>query len=109
MYINKLVQERMVPEREEVLPRLIRYRNLRNKLAHESNALNDVNEIEKSDLKWMVSFTRTVSRKKDPIALYENQTQRYVRSKKIGNIIKISLLAICAIAAVVALMYFDII
>ena len=85
MYINKLVQERMVPEREEVLPRLIRYRNLRNKLAHESNALNDVNEIEKSDLKWMLSFTRTVSRKKDPIALYENQTQRYVRSKKIGK------------------------
>ena len=26
-YINKLVQERFVPEREEILPRLIRYRN----------------------------------------------------------------------------------
>ena len=109
MYINKLVQERFIPEREEVLPRLIRYRNLRNKLAHEDGALNGITEIEKGDLKWIQSFTKTVSRKKDPISLYEGKTQRYVKSKRTGNIIKISLLVLLAIAAVVALKDFGII
>ena len=52
MYINKLVQERFVPEREKILPRLIRYRNLRNKLAHEDGALNGITEIEKSDTEY---------------------------------------------------------
>ena len=109
MYINKLVQERFIPEREEILPRLIRYRNLRNKLAHEDGALNGITGIEKGDLQWINSFTKTVSRKKDPISLYEGKAERYVRGKKIGGILKISAVVILAIAAVFALKYFHII
>ena len=103
------MQERFVPEREEILPRLIRYRNARNKLAHEDGALNGFTEIEKSDIKWIESFTQTVSRKKDPISLYEGKADRYVRGKKVGNIFKIVLLALFAIVAVIALKYFGII
>ena len=109
MYINKLVHERFVPEREEILPRLIRYRNLRNKLAHEDGALNGITEIEKSDIKWLDSFAKTVSRKKDPISLYEGKADRYVKGKKIGGILKIFFVVILAIAAIIALKYFNII
>ncbi len=109
MYINKLVQERLVPEREEILPRLIRYRNLRNKLAHEDGALNGITEIEKSDLKWIESFTKTVSKKKDSISLYEGKAEKYAKGRKIAGILKISLIVILAIIAVVALKYFEII
>ena len=109
MYINKLVQERMIPEREEVLPRLIRYRNLRNKLAHDEGAISNITEIEKSDLKWIQNFNKNVSKKKDPITVYEAKTQIYFRNKKIGNILKISLIGILAVIAVVALKYFAII
>jgi hypothetical protein len=109
MYINKLVQERFVPEREEILPRLIRYRNLRNKLAHEDGALNGITEIEKGDMKWIQSFAKTVSKKKDPISLYEGRADRYDRGKKAANIFKIVLVVLLAIAAVVALKHFGII
>ena len=109
MYINKLVQERFVPEREEILPRLIRYRTLRNKLAHEDGALNGITEIEKGDMKWIQSFAKTVSKKKDPISLYEGRADRYVRGKKAANIFKIVLVVLLAIAAVVALKHFGII
>ncbi len=109
MYINKLVQERFAPEREEILPRLIRYRNARNKLAHEDGALKGYTEIEKSDIKWISSFTKTVSKKKDPISLYEGKADRYVRGKKVVNVFKIVLLTLLAIAAVIALKYFGII
>lgn len=108
-YINKLVQERFVPEREEILPRLIRYRNARNKLAHEDGALRGFTEIEKSDLKWIQNFTKTVSKKKDPISLYEGRADRYVKGKKAANVFKIILLVLLAVAAVVALKYFKII
>ena len=108
-YINKLVHERFAPEREEILPRLIRYRNLRNKLAHDEGALNGITEIEKNDLKWIQSFTKTVSRRKDPISIYEGKSERDAKGKKIGNIFKIALLAIVAIIAVIALKYFQII
>lgn len=109
MYINKLVQERFVPEREEILPRLIRYRNFRNKLAHEDGALNGFNEIEKSDLKWIQTFTKTVSRKKDPISLYEGKADRYVKGKKAANVFKTILIIVLAIIACIALKYFKII
>ena len=108
-YINKLVQERFVPEREEILPRLIRYRNARNKLAHEDGALRGFTEIEKSDLKWIQNFTKTVSKKKDPISLYEGRADRYVKGKKAANVFQIILLVLLAVAAVVALKYFKII
>ena len=107
MYITRLVQERLVPEREEVLPRLIRYR--RNKLAHEEGALNEITEIEKSDLKWIQSFSKAVSKHKDPITLYEKKAEIYAKGQKIGKIVKISLALVLAVAAVIALKYFNII
>ena len=112
MYINTLVQERFIPEREEVLPRLIRYRNLRNKLAHDEGALNNLNEIEKADLKWIQGFVRTVSKKKDPISLYKIKAERYEKGKKLATILKIAvplvLVALVALAFVL-LKFFKII
>ena len=108
-YINKLVYERQVPEREEILPRLIRYRNLRNKLAHDEGALNGITEIVKSDLKWLAAFSKTVAKKKDPLSVYEERTRVRVGGSKAGSVIMVIILALLAIAAVFALKYFGII
>ena len=44
-YINRLINARFAPDRDEVLPRLVRYRNIRNRMAHEAGALTDIDEI----------------------------------------------------------------
>lgn len=108
-YINKLVYERQVPEREEILPRLIRYRNLRNKLAHDEGALNGITEIVKSDLKWLASFSKAVAKKKDPLSVYEERSRVRVGGSGAATVVKVVVLVILAIAAVLALKHFGII
>ena len=49
-YINRLNNARFAPGRDDVLPRLVRYRNLRNKFSHEVGALRRVDEITKIDV-----------------------------------------------------------
>ena len=52
VYINKLVELRFAPERSEVLPKLVRYRNMRNRLVHEKNA-SKVIDVSKKDINWI--------------------------------------------------------
>ena len=108
-YINKLKEAKGAPQGNEVLSKLISYRKVRNKLAHEDGALNGITEIEKGDLKWIQNFTKTVSKKKDPISLYEGKADRYVRGKRAANIFKIVLGVLLAIGAAVALKFFGVI
>ena len=85
-YINRLNNARLAPKREDVLPRLVKYRNLRNKLAHEAGALRRVDEITKKDVAWIVAFNRTLMRKRDPISAYLRQARRFVRLRKLRRI-----------------------
>ena len=80
-----------------------------NKLAHDEGAINNLTEIEKSDIKWIESFNKTVLRKKDPISLYEGKADRYVKGQKIGGIVKIVAIVILAVLALLALKHFKII
>ncbi len=93
-YINRLVDLRFAPGRSEVLPRLIKYRNCRNSIAHEMNAMRDCDELTKADVKWINKFARTVSRRADPVSKYERKAGFYsiwrkVRAALIGAIIAI--------------------
>lgn len=81
-YINKLVEMRFAPGRSDILPKLIRYRNYRNKIAHELDALSNTDEITKADLRWVRNFNKVVARKADPVSRYERKAIRYAIWRK---------------------------
>ena len=85
-YINRLNNARFAPGRDDVLPRLVRYRNLRNKFSHEVGALRRVDEITKVDVSWLRSFNRDVRKKRDPISVYLKRARRYVRRRKLRRV-----------------------
>ena len=81
-YINRLGNARFAPGREEALPRLVRYRNIRNKMAHEPDALRRTNDVTKSDIKWIRGFNNNITKRRDPISRYLRQARRYARRRK---------------------------
>lgn len=100
-YINRLNNARFAPGRDDVLPRLVRYRNLRNKFAHEVGALRRVDEISKIDIRWMKHFHRDLTRKQDPISAYLRKARKYARRKKLRRAVYISAAVIIAVLAVI--------
>lgn len=106
-YINKLVEHRFAPGRSEALAKLIKYRNCRNTMAHEANALRDGSEVTKADIKWIQSFTRLVSRKADPISKYERMSGFYSFWQKVRTLIIIAILAGGAYSIYYLLEYFQ--
>lgn len=95
-YINRLNNARFAPDRDEVLPRLVKYRNLRNRFAHEPQAIRKCDDIAKSDVKWVGNFKKSVKGKKDPISKYLKKARRFARKRKFGR----TLLVLLIIAAV---------
>ena len=83
-YINRLNNAKFAPDRDEVLPRLVRYRNINKRFVFEPSAVKDRknNDVAKADVKWINGFTKDVQKKKDPIAKYLKKARRYARSKK---------------------------
>jgi len=81
-YVNRLINARYAPEREEVLPRLVRYRNIRNRIAHEAGALQNIDELNKSDIRWLTEFIRDVEKRRDPISMYLRKARRYAKRRK---------------------------
>lgn len=97
-YIGRLVELRFAPERSEVLPLLIKYRNYRNTIAHEVDALSELGEITKEDIKWLNRFAKSVSAKRDPVSRYERKAKRYA----IWRRVRLVLIALGVIAVAVA-------
>ena len=81
-YINRLNNARFAPGRDDVLPRLVRYRNLRNKFAHEVGALRRADDVAKGDITWLRAFHRDLKKKRDPISVYLKKARRFVRRRK---------------------------
>lgn len=99
-YINRLVNSRFAPMRDEVLPRLVKYRNVRNRIAHEEGALGQINEITKLDLKWLDAFKHDLIKKRDPISVYLRKARKYAKRRRAKRIIITVLLIL--IAALIA-------
>ena len=95
-YINRLNNARFAPNREEVLPRLVRYRNLRNKMAHEIGSLRKLNEVTKTDITWIRKFDRDIIKKKDPISSYLKRARRYARRRRLKRYLTAGA-AVCAL------------
>ena len=100
-YINRLNNARFAPERDEVLPRLVKYRNLRNRFAHEPEALKKSDDLKKADCKWVKKFTKSVKGKKDPISKYLKKAKKFANGQKAKKIALVVL--ILGVAAVGAL------
>ena len=102
-YINRLNNARFAPGRDEALPRLVRYRNLRNKMLHEPGAVRKINEITKADIKWVKRFDRDLSKRRDPISVYLKKARAYARRRRVMRYITAGavILLVAAVIAVV--------
>lgn len=105
-YINRLINIRFAPQRDEVLPRLVRYRNIRNRMAHEAGAITEIDEITKSDLRWLEGFKRDMNKKRDPISIYLRKARKYARRRKIRRLLITSGIIILLLIAAAAAAYF---
>jgi hypothetical protein len=100
-YINRLNNARFAPGRDDILPRLVRYRNVRNRFAHEVGAIRRVDEISKFDIRWFKNFNKDLARKRDPISIYLRRARRYARHKKLRRILYAVAFGIIAVLAIV--------
>ena len=85
-YISRLNNARFAPDRDDVLPKLVRYRNLRNRFAHEPDAVRKSDELAGDDIRWITRFRTDLGRKRDPISKYLKQASRYAFFRKLRNI-----------------------
>ena len=86
-YINRLNNARFAPGREDALPRLVKYRNIRNRMAHEIGSLRKMNDVTKTDIKWIKKFDRDVAHRRDPISSYLKRARRYARRRRLKRYI----------------------
>jgi hypothetical protein len=100
-YINRLNNARFAPGREEALPRLVRYRNLRNKMAHEVGSLRKSGEVTKADVKWIRKFDKDISKRRDPISSYLKKVRRYARRRRIKRYITLGAVVVALILGIV--------
>ena len=101
-YINRLNNARYAPDREDVLPRLVKYRSIQKRLIEDPKALKKDTEVTKEDVKWLQDFKRKVEKKQDPIALYLKKAKKYAAKEKRTTVLCV-LLGIAVIAGIVAL------
>ncbi len=104
-YINKLIKTKLAPGRDEALPRLVKYRNIRNRIAHESGALENLAEIDKQDLKWMENFKKSIERQRDPYTLYLKKIKNQAKRRKNMRGLVIGLIIALVIALAVAIFF----
>ena len=103
-YINRLNNARFAPERDDVLPRLVRYRNIRNKFAHDVGSIRKSDEISKADIKWVRGFNKDLIKKRDPISTYLRKARRYARRRKLYRTVLV--IFIVLIAALAGALYY---
>lgn len=98
-YINRLKESDSVSGGDAALKKLLKYRKIRNKLAHEEGALSEVNDVDSSDVKWLKSFAKDVERGRDPISASRGFRLSF---KKIVGILALALsAAIIAVGIIV--------
>ena len=102
-YINRLVELRFAPDRNEVLPKLLRYRKLRNVIAHEENAFADLSEITKADVKWLTRFSKSITMRTDPVSRYERKSKFYAIWKKVRLVLILLLILGVGVSAFIIL------
>ena len=101
-YINRLISTKFAPGRDEVLQRLVKYRSIRNRFAHESGALENMDEISKPDIKWLEKFKKSIERNRDPYSIYLKKARKLTRRRKVKKVITVIFILLLIAAAVAA-------
>ena len=99
-YINRLIRETGAPKRDSTLPKLVSYRNIRNRMAHEHGALAKIKDIGASDVRWLKDFTKRVAKGKDPVSVCESKKGKNSKFRSVLNVL-IAIVACVAIAVAV--------
>jgi peptidoglycan hydrolase-like protein with peptidoglycan-binding domain len=89
------------PGREDALPRLVRYRNIRNKMAHEIGSLTRANEVTKADVAWLRKFDKDIIKRKDPISAYLKRARRYARRRRIKKYLTVGAASLAVILGII--------
>ena len=97
-YITRLNNARFAPMRDDVLPRLVKYRNVHNSIAHNEKAIYEISDITKSDVKWIKYFVKLMEKKKDPLSLYLRKARRHAKLRRARKVILLTLLGIAVVA-----------
>lgn len=103
-YIKKLSDAKHASGRDNVLPRLTKYRSLRNRIAHEPGALKDIDTITKDDILWLKSFRKSASRGKDPLSRYLKRASDIATGRAFKRALILAGIAAAALA-VIALVF----
>ena len=98
-YINRLNNFGSIPGKSEILPKLIFYRKIRNKIAHESGALTELRDVDKSDVRWLKNFKRDVEKRRDPIS--KNERSAFGKKLKLIAILSAVALVLIAVALII--------
>jgi hypothetical protein len=85
-----------------VLPRLVRYRNIRNRIANEAGALQNLNEITKADVRWISEFIDDIEKKRDPISLYLRKARKYAKRRRARRRFSVLFATLLVLGAAVA-------
>lgn len=100
-YINKLTDAKTAFGRDEVLGSLIKYRKIRNKLAHEPDAMEKLDEASRDDVKWLTKFESKVAAGKDPLSKYLKRAGSADRRRALIRTLILLSAAILAILAII--------
>lgn len=102
-YITRLNNARFAPGRDDVLPKLVRYKNLRNRFINEPGSVRKTDDITKDDIRCLRRFIRDLKKRKDPISKYLRKSGLYLLMKRLGRIMtSLIILALIALGCVVA-------
>lgn len=105
-YINRLNNARFAPGRDDVLPKLVKYRNIRNCFAHEPGAIRKKDDVSKEDIKWVTHFRKDMLKKRDPISKFLKKARRYALHKKLKLALLIGLPIVAVVAGIVLFFIF---
>jgi hypothetical protein len=103
-YINRLNNARFAPDRDEVLKRLVAYRDNHKRFYFEPKAVKKDSKLTNEDIKWIMAFKKSVKAKKDPVSVYLKKAKKYVSKKKFGKFLKV-VLTLGIIGAVAGVIY----
>ena len=96
-YINRLNNARFAPNRDEILPKLVTYRNIRNRFIADETLIKKADELNKEDLTWLREFVKELQKQKDPISAYLKKARAFVRRRRFGKVmLVIGILAVVA-------------
>ena len=87
-YINRLNNAKYAEGRDEVLAKLVNYRNIRNRFAHEPWYLRTANELTKEDLAWVADFAKKFGKEKDCLSVYVASAKKFAKTSKGKKLLK---------------------